>query len=330
MLRIIENVDSLNRLIDEQAVKVEELTRKRDEYVGKSNGYISAEQDEIANKARINAELQEEIQRQEELIQQRDKALEQQQKIADAAKGQGGAIGASVGAVSTQDADAELQALLDRFKTEEQLLTERYEKEREIAAENKELLLKLETEYQEKLKEIRDEARDADLEADQEAFEAMDELRQQSIKTEEDKAKANAVANKDKAKAEDAYVDVAMQASSLLFEDNKKAQEANAIINTAQAVTKALPNYPLAAAVAASGALQLATIASTSKDGGGNVTAPSDPGITEEPPSLEAQNTDLSNSNQTFTFKFDENGDLGEFGAFLNRAMKVADQNGLT
>jgi hypothetical protein len=332
----IENVDSLNRLIDEQAVKVEELTRKRDEYVGKSNGYISAEQDEIANKARINAELQEEIQRQEELIQQRDKALEQQQKIADAAKGQGGAIGATVGTVSTQDADAELQALLDRFKTEEQLLLEKYEKEREIAAGNNELLLQLEQEYLAASQELKDEAaaRDQERLDEQNAYYA-DILKQQG---QIDKENVDAIekGNKDKSKSEEAYLDAAITTGNALFEDNKAVKAGLVVVDTAAGISKAFAELPYPAALAASasiaatGVAQLAAIQSASKGGGSASTSVPAEQVDDTPPTLQAQNTDLSNANQTFTIEFSEDGDLGELGAFLNRSIGVAKQNGLT
>lgn len=326
----IENIDSLNRLIDEQSASIEELTQKKNEYVGVSGYNRDAEADEIITKARLNGEILTETQRLNELIAKRDEALEQQQKIADASEGQGGTIGGSICSESTSSggSDDELQALLDRFKSEETLLLEKYENERAIAAGNNELLLELEREYLESLKSIRDEARLADLEADQAAFEAMNELRKESLQGEEDKAKANKKANQDKEKAENAYVDVAISASNLLFEDNKNAQYANAFINTATAVTKALPNYPLAAAVAASGAIQLASISSASKgSGGGSVSAPSDPGLEEESPVLEAQNSDLSGSNQTVVIEFGES--TGELGVAFNNIIKQAQQDGL-
>jgi uncharacterized coiled-coil DUF342 family protein len=324
----IENIDSLNRLIDEQTASIDELTQKKNDYVGVAGYNRDADADEIITKARLNGEILTETQRLDELIAKRDEALEQQQTIADAAKGNGGVIGGTIGSSSESTGSSdELQALLDRFKSEEQLLLEKYETEREIAAGNNELLLELEREYQESLKAIRDEARQADLDADQAAFDAMNELRRESLEGEKDKADANKKANKDKEKAENAYVDVAISASSLLFEDNKNAQYANAFINTATAVTKALPNYPLAAAVAASGAIQLASISSASKgSGGGNVSAPTDPGLEEEAPTLEAQNSDLNGSNQTVTIRFD---DSTELGVAFNNAIERSRQDGL-
>lgn len=55
-----------------------------------------------------------------------------------------------------------------------------------------------------------------------------------------------------------------------LFRIQQAASIAIAIINTARAVTEALPNFPLAAAVAAAGAAEIATIASASIGGGGS------------------------------------------------------------
>ena len=62
------------------------------------------------------------------------------------------------------------------------------------------------------------------------------------------------------------------------FEQNKKMQIANALISTYSAVTEALPNYLLAAAVMAMGMMQVAAIQKTTFQGaapeGGGITAP--------------------------------------------------------
>jgi hypothetical protein len=71
------------------------------------------------------------------------------------------------------------------------------------------------------------------------------------------------------------------QKSKELFTINKVAGIANAIVNTAEGVTNALRSVPYpanifaAASTAAMGAVQIATIASTSMDGGGGVSTPS-------------------------------------------------------
>ncbi len=322
----IENIDSLNRLIDEQTASIGELTQKKNDYVGVAGYNRDADADEIITKARLNGEILTETQRLDELIAKRDEALEQQKKIDDAEKGKNGNISSSIGGLSNDDKD-ELDDLLGRLKTEEQILGEQYAKDLETAAGQKELLLEIERKYLEDVKAIRDEDRQATLDADQEAFDVMNNLREQYLEGEKDKADANKKANQDKEKAENAYVDVAISASNLLFEDNKAAQYANAFINTATAVTKALPNYPLAAAVAASGAIQLASISSASKgSGGGSVSAPSDPGLEEEVPTLEAQNSDLDGSNQTVTIRFD---DSTELGVAFNNAIERSRQDGL-
>lgn len=75
--------------------------------------------------------------------------------------------------------------------------------------------------------------------------------------------------------------DVAGQALGTLFEDNKMVAIAQAIVNTAQGVTAALAQYPpplsfaMAAAQAALGAAQIATIKSTRPGGGGSAKRPS-------------------------------------------------------
>ena len=283
-----------------------------DNYYGNTDKYVEKQK-------RLNEELKQEQKELEGIEAQLKKVQEEKDKDPKDPK--------KISATLNPSGENDLQNLIDRLKTEEQILGEQYAKDLETAAGQKELLLEIERKYLEDVKAIRDEDRQATLDADQEAFDIMNSLRQQSLKGEKDKADANKKANQDKEKAENAYVDVAINASSLLFEDNKNAQYANAFINTATAVTKALPNYPLAAAVAASGAIQLASISSASKgSGGGSVSAPSDPGLEEEAPTLEAQNSDLSGSNQTVTIRFD---DSTELGVAFNNAIERSRQDGL-
>jgi hypothetical protein len=317
----IDNISSINR-------ELEELTQTASDYQEQINAMIGGEyvstdfSDDLEAQAKGLSIVNERI---AELIEQRDKLQNTQGQVDQPS---GGFIGGSIGSSEAEEeAEKELQLLIGRLKTEEQILGEQYAKDLETAAGQKELLLEIERKYLEDVKAIRDEDRQATLDADQEAFDIMNDLRQQSLKGEKDKADANKKANQDKAKAENAYVDVAISASNLLFEDNKNAQYANAFINTATAVTKALPNYPLAAAVAASGAIQLASISSASKgSGGGSVSAPSDPGLEEEAPTLEAQNSDLNGSNQTVTIRFD---DSTELGVAFNNAIERSRQDGL-
>lgn len=239
-------------------------------------------------------------------------------------KGKGGSL-SSTGGKSTSAAStnaAELEALEDRFKSEQQLLQEKYDREYEMAVGNKELQKQLEEQFLQDIDELREghstEAKQAALDAEYEqlveSYEkklelagedqekqleayaefleekaALDEEYEDSVtksgkqiaddaeKTGKKTTKGAEQEAKDKQDANDAWVDASIQASAVLFEDNKLAQYANATVNTAQAVTKALPNYPLAAAVAASGALQLATISSTSKSSSGSVSTPSEP-----------------------------------------------------
>jgi hypothetical protein len=328
----IENIDSLNRLIDEQQVSIDELTRKRDEYVGKSNGYISAEQDEVATKARLNAELQEEIQRQDELIKKRDEALDQQNKIADAAKGQGGVISSTIGTSSTDSSsNDQLQALLDRFKTEEELLLEKYEKEREIAAGNNELLLQLEQEYLENKKLLRDEADEEERQRLQDQNDYYAEILRQQGEIDKENSDSIDKNNDAKRKSDEAYVDAAVSLGNTLFEDNKAVKAGLVVVDTAAGISKAFAELPYPAALAASasiaatGVAQLAAIQSASKGGGSTTAAVPAEQVDETPPTLEAQNTDLNNSNQTITIKFDESTELG---VALNNAINQAKQDG--
>ena len=80
-----------------------------------------------------------------------------------------------------------------------------------------------------------------------------------------------------------------------------------------------------AAAAALQGAVQFAAVSSASKGGGSTTAAVPAESLPQEAPELEAQNTDLNNSNQTITIKFDESTELG--GA-LNNAINQAKQDG--
>lgn len=329
----IENIDSLNRLIDEQTASIEELTQKKNDYVGVAGYNRDADADEIITKARLTGEIQAETQRLNELIAKRDEALEQQQKIADAEKGTGGVIGGTIGSVTeSSSSNDELQALLDRFKSEEQLLLEKYEAERVIAAGNNELLLELEREYLENSQLLKDEAAAKDqARLDEQTSYYADILKQQG-KIDAENVSAIEKGSKDKSKSEEAYLDAAITAGNALFEDQKGIKAGLVVVDTAAGISKAFAELPYPAALAASasiaatGVAQLAAITSASKGGGSTSSAVPAETLPDEVPQLEAQSSDTDGSNQTVVIKFD---DSTELGVAFNNAIERSRQDGL-
>ena len=306
----IESLDSVNRLIEDQSNKISELTEKRNAYVGVQGYNQDADQNEIIVKSRLNREILEEKNRLEELEAQRESILEQQERLADAETGNGGDISATIGSpVEAGDGSGgnEIQAILDRFKTEEELLAEKYATEQELLAGNKEALLELEQEYLNNLAEIKDEARNAELEKDQEAFDIMDQLRKDAIAQDREESKANDKKNKDKAKSNSAYLGAATAVGNALFEDNKAVRSGLIVADTAAGIMRAYADLPYPAAIAASvgvaatGIAQLAAVNSASK-GGGSVTTPTAEPVDANPEStIDVSSADVSGSNSVVT-----------------------------
>lgn len=329
----IENIDSLNRLIDEQTASIDELTQKKNDYVGVAGYNRDADADEIITKARLSGEILTETQRLDELIAKRDEALEQQQTIADAAKGNGGVIGGTIGSNSESTGGSdELQSLLDRFKSEEQLLLEKYETERSIAAGNNDLLLELEREYLENSQLLKDEAAAKDqARLDEQTSYYADILKQQG-KIDAENVSAVEKGSKDKSKSEEAYLDAAITTGNALFEDQKAVKAGLVVVDTAAGISKAFAELPYPAALAASasiaatGVAQLAAITSASKGGSSTSSAVPAESLPDEVPELEAQNSDLNGSNQTVTIRFD---DSTELGVAFNNAIERSRQDGL-
>lgn len=326
----IENVDSLNRLIEEQKANIEELTKKKNEYVGVAGYNRDADADEIITKAQLNGEILTETQRLNDLIAKRDEILKQQKKMADAAEGQGGTISGTIGTVSTQD--SELDDLINRLKTPEQLLGEQYVKDLEAAAGQKELLLEIEKRYLEDVKALRDEADENERKRLQDQNDNYaDILKQQG---EIDKKNADGIDknNKNKEKSDEAYLDAATTIGNALFEDNKAVKAGLVVVDTAAGISKAFAELPYPAALAASasiaatGVAQLAAITSASKGGGSTSSAVPAETLPDEVPQLEAQNSDTDGSNQTVVIKFD---DSTELGVAFNNAIERSRQDGL-
>ena len=208
--------------------------------------------------------------------------------------------------------ESAIEALQDRFKSEEELLLQKYERETELAKGNQELLLELENEYIENLIALDEENiirraeasselwREALAAQNQERFDTeiqeQQRLLEQKLINEEDYLKSvNAIGdkygkvntkdkkkeNKDKEKSDGEYTDAALGAATALFGNNKAVKAANVVVDSAAGISKAFADLPYPAAVgasvqiAATGIAQLAAITSASPSGGGSVSSPS-------------------------------------------------------
>ena len=213
------------------------------------------------------------------------------------------------GPPAANDDTAEFDRLRERLIAEEQAIEESYLARRELILENTqagederyELLAAIDGERNAALNELTEERRLAELETKREHDEyivALEQAKWDRLAATSGTGMARMLKhiqtfqNKD-AKTWQARTQFALNTfqmltqgfaneSGAMFELNKAASIANAIINTAQGVTLALAsapppvNFGLAALVAAAGAVQIATIASTSPGGGGgSISSPS-------------------------------------------------------
>ena len=216
----------------------------------------------------------------------------------------GGGGGESSGGV----ADSELEAIANRFKSEEELLTQKYEKEREIAAGNKELLLELENEYIEALMELDTTEEERKQEEFNKEVAAHQEMLSKKLISEEDYLKqVNKAAvkygkidkkdtetvNKSKESSDADYASAAMAINSALLDDNKAIKAGVIVADTAQNVVTSIANsggvpwgLPAGAAAAALGVAQLSALSSSSKGGGSISSAPSTPPQSTPPQSV--------------------------------------------
>ena len=185
-----------------------------------------------------------------------------------------------------QQLNKEVEAIKDRFKTEEQLLTEKLQRESDLLdqkvvddQEREALKLELKQEYVDNLESIEQEARDKKLEAEKKL---NNEIAKAERIAQRDKTKQARVEDKiarDSARRDENIARNAMALASLVFEDNKAVSAGIAFVNTAQGVTKALSekDFVSAALIAATGAVQISNILGASKGGGTLSSVPSKP-----------------------------------------------------
>ena len=180
----------------------------------------------------------------------------------------------------------EVEAIKDRFKTEQELLEKKFEQEQalldveieDIIARN-DLKLQLFQEFEENTALIKLEAREKERAAIEKEESKERKAREKLDKDKKKQGKIDDKNAKDNAKRDERFADNAMAIASLVFEDNKAISAGIAFVNTAQGVTKALASqdYSGAALTAVVGAAQISSILGASKGGGGSVSAPAAP-----------------------------------------------------
>lgn len=231
------------------------------------------------------------------------KKIREEKDIADAEILTGGQIGGETGdGVSTGTGDLqskELEAIKNRFKTEEELLLNKFDLEQELInreveskVERDELLLALAVETGDKLLAIKDNQLS----------------KEQKIKDKEQKkqGKLNKILDKqakDDAARDDKLARDGMALASIVFEDNKAVASGIALVNTAQGITEALStqDYAGAALTAVMGATQIAAINSASKGGG------STPSVSSSAPSSTPQQDNFTP--ETSSLELSESGE---------------------
>jgi chromosome segregation ATPase len=222
----------------------------------------------------------------------------------------------------------EIEAIKDRFKTEQELLEQKFEREQalldveiEDIKERNAIKLQLFEEFEENTALIKLEARQKERDA---VEQAESKERKARDKLDKDKRKQDKVDDKnakDNAKRDENIVNGAMALASLAFSDNKEISAGIAFVNTAQGVTKALSvqDYAGAITTAAMGAGQIAAILGASKGGGGSipsVTAPAPTNASQsdflpETTGLELSDSDGGGSSiQTIRFATDSGDDI--------------------
>jgi hypothetical protein len=303
-----ENISSqvgVNTQIQESQARILEYEAEITAFKQAQNSYAK---DGGASNTRAIGQLEESIGlervRTEELNAQLVVLDEQALVLADAKAAQGGEIGGAIGGdggdgTGTGD---EIQAIADRFKTEEELLIEKYERELEIIGENNQLK-----------KELHNELINAMIDIDQryedEKQAVIDKKEKEDKKLDKDKDKQNKVDGKRKQEAADSeekLINDGMMLAQIAFGENKAISATVAFINTAEGVTKALSkqDYAGAALTATLGAVQISSILSSSPGSTGSTgsvpsTAPAEQASFIQDPGSQLAITDSTASGST-------------------------------
>ncbi len=332
----IKSIDSINRLIEEQKALVQELRIEQTELGNTFATMLDSDKSIAIQKEQLNLQIEEEVQRIDELIIARDKLTEQESAAEEAriARGEiGGTFDASSQSSSTGGTGDEIQAIADRFKTEEELLAQKLENDLVIIGDNNILKEQLYEEYLLNLIELEENSTNESIALAEKRQKAIDDTYKQTQRSAEKEAKG-------KANAEEGFVDASIKLSGVLLEDNKAVRYGMAVADTAGGIMKAFSTsatiydaYVNAAAVAITGVAQLASISSSSKGSGGTSTPtsappPQPPAETQEELStIDIDSQDATRESTSITVKFEGSGD--DITEAIAKNMKVMEFNGV-
>lgn len=230
--------------------------------------------------------------------------------------------------------EREIEALQDRFKTEEELLREKLERELELVGEDQMMRLNLEAEFQNALLDLQIAREDAEIDSIDRRRDAEKRARDEMLREEKRAYKQRIGVTQD-------YANAALTVGGMLFEDNKAIKAGMVVVDTAAAAMRAysdlgpIAGSAAAAAIIATGAAQLASINSATK-GGGSVSGGNSVGETSPSAGVEYQpeenneqfvsNSDISGQNTTKVIvQFDESTDIG---VVLNNMIQKSVDNG--
>ncbi len=231
----------------------------------------------------------------------------------------------------------EVEAIKDRFKTEQELLQKKFDEENalldveiENIAERNELKLELLQEFEDAQLAIKLTAMEKEQDAIQKAEKEREKKQRKLDKDKSKQDKLDGKIAKQNAAREQQFANDAIALASFVFEDNKSVSAGIALVNTATGVTKALASqdYAGAALTGVMGAAQIAAILGASKGGGSVPSIASAPTPTSQSDfEQDTSSLDISDSSAggsqaaTINFGTDSGDDLIDaIAAALNKA----------
>ena len=306
----ISSIAGVNKEIEDGQKRIDLLTEKQANSIGR-----------MRKSHTINLEL--ELKRKEELEAQLVVLQEQEKSLENAKRLKGGEIGGEDGAPGSLTGD-ELEGLRKFSMTRAELLDQQFVDDLDrllLAGEH--LGLTEEEQYARRLEIIRDFAKN------------KESLEKKELKNKDKNLKTE---NKWSTSANKKLMDQGTDLLTSLGNNSKTAHKikqglaaSNAFMNTAEGVTDALAeqNYPSAALIAATGAVQIAAILSSSPNspGGSSVSTPSAPPPSQQQPDFQPETsslefTDTTNTGQTtFNLTVPDGDEIGQALAnWINKA----------
>ena len=296
----IKSEKDLNELIDAQRDKLDKLDERLTAYKsGLGTAGRTAENTGTSIES-LNRQMDEEIATYLRLEAQLRKVREEKElnRLEDAKTLKGGEISAGGGtnqtggtAVNPFGFDAADPELLAGIIEQESINAQKLEAERSYIEAVNELRLTGQ--------ETAEELLARDVEANRLAFEnklinldqfnqAQEAASKKYLSTRKDEVKIDGGFDKQRLAETDAYLSAASTLANTFFEDNKALRAALVVADTAAGITRQFSDlpYPAAlatsAAIATSGAVQLAAISSSSKGGGGTIATPTAASVTTD------------------------------------------------